>query len=530
MFAVPRGKFGTNFIKELSRLIYLFVDKTKWNRMALDLAHIFIPIMLQKPSSKSKAKLHAELLGQRLEKWKNGDIKSLLKECKDIQARLSKQLNAQKESNHKAFCRLMFAGKVGQAIRFINNDDTIAGVHELNNEVKSILTDKHPVGEEADEEVLLKITDEPPSPVIFEAISAENVKAAIMDLNGSGGPTLVDTDIWKHLICSRYFNKASDTLADAIAGLAKRLCQENIGPECLKAFTASRLIPLDKGTSPSGQLGVRPIGIGEVLRRIVGKCVVKFLRADIQQAAGTLQTCAGLKSGIEAAIHATRRIWDNEETEALLQVDADNAFNRLNRKVALHNIREICPPFYQFLANHYQVPSKLIINTNTGRDELLSQEGSTQGDVAAMAKYALGVTPLINTLGDAVDKDFCKQVWYADDSSALGKLKELLVWWNILYKEGPKYGYYPKPSKTVLIIKGTALLPEATMLFAGTGITISCEGERHLGAVIGSTHFREQYVKNKVETWVKDIQDLSQIATEEPQAALSAYTKGLCHR
>lgn len=30
--------------------------------------------------------------------------------------------------------------------------------------------------------------------------------------------------------------------------------------------------------------------------------------------------------------------------------------------------------------------------------------------------------------------------------------------------------------------------------------------------------------------WVHDVEELSEIAVEEPQAALSAYTKGLCHR
>ena len=34
----------------------------------------------------------------------------------------------------------------------------------------------------------------------------------------------------------------------------------------------------------------------------------------------------------------------------------------------------------------------------------------------------------------------------------------------------------------------------------------------------------------KVEKWVKDVEELSKIAVEEPQAALSAFTKAICHR
>lgn len=68
------------------------------------------------------------------------------------------------------------------------------------------------------------------------------------------------------------------------------------------------------------------------------------------------------------------------------------------------------------------------------------------------------------------------------------------------------------------------------MLFAQNGIQITCEGERHLGAVVGSDSYRTSYVSNKVEKWVIDIKELSKIGKEEPQAAFTAFTKGISHR
>ena len=47
---------------------------------------------------------------------------------------------------------------------------------------------------------------------------------------------------------------------------------------------------------------------------------------------------AGHEAGAEAAIHAMHQIWDEENTEGILLIDARNAFNSLNRKVALPNI------------------------------------------------------------------------------------------------------------------------------------------------------------------------------------------------
>ena len=66
--------------------------------------------------------------------------------------------------------------------------------------------------------------------------------------------------------------------------------------------------------------------------------------------------------------------------------------------------------------------------------------------------------------------------------------------------------------------------------FRGTGITISCEGERHLGAVLGTEKFREKYVQGKVMKWIKDVEELALIGEDDPQLAYSAFTKALSHR
>ena len=68
-----------------------------------------------------------------------------------------------------------------------------------------------------------------------------------------------------------------------------------------------------------------------------------------------------------------------------------------------------------------------------------------------MAAYALGLTPLLDHLQSV--KRSVKHVAFADDLTGAGKLKEIKIWWDTLITEGPKYGYYPKPSKSFLIVK-----------------------------------------------------------------------------
>ena len=70
----------------------------------------------------------------------------------------------------------------------------------------------------------------------------------------------------------------------------------------------------------------------------------------------------------------------------------------------------------------------------------------------------------------------------------------------------------------------------ATELFDGTGVKLTLTGERHLGAVIGSPNFRDEYITNKINKWSEDVKELAEFARDEPQLAYTAYTKALCMR
>ena len=188
---------------------------------------------------------------------------------------------------------------------------------------------------------------------------------------------------------------------------------------------------------------------------------------------------------------------------------------------------------FTYLKNHYQKPAQLVVPNMCvyeDGDDLVSDKGCTQGDVAAMFFYAAGVKPLIDILDETCCQDLCKQSWYADDCGAIGWLLKIKKWWDILTVYGPKFGYYPKPQKTILLVKHPKDLSRAQEIFHGTGVQIQASGNRYLGAAIGSETFKQQYVSDKVSKWVQDLEQLSAIAVEEPQLALAAYTKGICHR
>ena len=522
LFNLPRGKVGNDFITELARLINLFSSESRWGELSLKLVHVFMPLMLQKPAKNSSGPIKAKYLRERLTRWKNGEIDEIFAQCKETQKRLKSNDEFNRCRREREFCRYMLMGKVRKAMQFINNDGDVVGVLPANEEIYSELLGKHPQSRGISQEAKLPETGIKVEPIIFKKINANVIRKIAKNMSGSGGPTQVDADTWRHIICSKFYKNSSVELANSIANMAKKLATKEVKPHITDCLFAGRLIPLEKRPS-----GIRPIGIGEVLRRIISKAITQSIRGDITAASGALQTCSGVEGGIEAAIHAMKKSFDNESCEAMLLVDASNAFNNLNRITALHNIKQICPPFYMFLKNTYEHQSRLFLS-GTG-DIILSQEGTTQGDPAAMAMYALGIRPLMDKLASRLD-EVSKHAWYADDSSACGSLKGILSWWSTLKEEGPKYGYYPNSRKTVLILKDAGKMQEARDRFDPEGIEISLEGERHLGAAIGSQSFKENYVGEKVKKWVDDVSDLAKIAEEEPQLAYAAFTKGLAHR
>ena len=103
------------------------------------------------------------------------------------------------------------------------------------------------------------------------------------------------------------------------------------------------------------------------------------------------QMCGGQIFGIEAAVHAVCQAFDSAECKAALLIDATNAFNSLNRQVALHNIRRLCPPIATILVNSYRATTELFVNCGV----ILSQEGTTQGDPLGIAMYGLATIPLV---------------------------------------------------------------------------------------------------------------------------------------
>ena len=168
----------------------------------------------------------------------------------------------------------------------------------------------------------------------------------------------------------------------------------------------------------------------------------------------------------------------------------------------------------------YRGDASLFIDGET----VYSREGTTQGDPLAMSIYGIAILPLIQKL-----QGLYKQLRFADDASAGGKITQLKDWWTRMQSLGPSFGYHPNPLKTWLLAKEQHL-DTAKEVFEDCDIHITSTGQRHLGSALGSDSFLRDFVATKISSWVDELENFSEVAKTEPQAAYAALTHGLIVR
>ena len=316
LFKVPSGRAGKAFVSEITRLLRAFSDRSALESIALKATMVMPGLLLQKSHSQSKTKEHSEHLEHRMQLWSEGNIEGLLEEGRTIQLQLRRDCRDQNKTSQqtaRTFAKLMMEGKVRAALRLISksssNDvlhlDSYSDPDNLTETVRETLLKKHPNQQPYKRSSIVTPTTptNEPHPIFFDMIDGHLIRSTALRTEGSAGPSRLDAAAWKRMCTS--FKSTSTDLCEASAVTARHLCTCFVEPHSLSAFVACRLVALDKCP------GVRPIGIGETLRRIIGRAIVKGISVDIQAAAaaGPIQLCAGHQFGCEAAVLAMRQVF-----------------------------------------------------------------------------------------------------------------------------------------------------------------------------------------------------------------------------
>ena len=319
----PQGRIGKLFIRKLSFLIR-GVRERKWN---FERVIVFPAVVLYKANGITAAKDIRKRIETRMILWDEEKFAALIGDM-EVEASLRGTGNGPKteEETYRNYNTKVLNGHLRAACRSLTSrggggalspDDICS---KSGTPVLEVLESKHPPLREPESiggpggafEEYPKVPTT--IPLIISSDTVEEVAAKLSGAAGPGGPDSVALKAW----CLG-FGQTSGELRSELAAFATWLANSNPPWAAYRALMACRLVALDK------QPGTRPLGIGETYRRLMAKCILRVVGSRATSSCGNYNLCAGIKAGIEGAVHVIRDA----------RTEADDAYNRAHPEESL---------------------------------------------------------------------------------------------------------------------------------------------------------------------------------------------------
>jgi hypothetical protein len=264
----------------------------------------------------------------------------------------------------------------------------------------------------------------------------------------AGGPTELKP---QHVLDSFVHNwqgEVGRNLAAVVNMMLQGDCPETVRPWVMGAKLAA--LPKKDG-------GLRPIAIGETLRRITGKAMMHCATDSVNQRLKPFQVGVGVKAGAEVLVHVARQ-WlgrnKNERSKVLVMLDLKNAFNSIDRSAVRQGIRRTFPAGAPWIDCCYAEDSWLIL----GEELLTSGRGVQQGDPAGPAIFALGIHEDVEEAIEATLQAFPGELdWvglFLDDTAAAGTARAVNLFVETLRAKWYRKGLELVPSKSIVVPSG----------------------------------------------------------------------------
>ncbi len=203
------------------------------------------------------------------------------------------------DAKARSFNARVLSGRLQSAVRALT-DRSGGGVRQTDDlcskagrPVLQVLQDKHPSLRDptslGDADGAFEPYPDLPASVPV-CVTQDDVEAISSCLSGAAGPGGTDAvELFNWLL---RFGWESETLRTEMADWTKWLANTHPPWAAYWALMANRLVALDK------EPGTRPVGIGEVYRRLWAKCLLKAIGSQATAACGNYNLCAGLEAGM----------------------------------------------------------------------------------------------------------------------------------------------------------------------------------------------------------------------------------------
>ena len=435
----------------------------------------------------------ARLVKERLNRWKRGEYRQLWDEAVKATRSEPKKRAAQtpdlsqEELNTRRASSLAQQGQFTRALQSLCS----AGLAQHNRAALNEMQAKHPPA--AQPSTFQQQSDTPQ--MLFS--TAQVVKAIKSFRKGSApGPSGLRAEHLKATIKCHAPNR-SDRAAEAISKLVNVMGGGKVPDEVAPFLCGAGLFGALKKDG-----GIRPIAVGNLLRRLTSKC---FNAGTADRAAARLgphQLGVGVRGGLEAIVHTVRQLVEiGGEDLAVLQLDLKNAYNMASREAAFKEVEEHFPDCLRWVLTCYNVEAELVF----GDHIILSRSGFHQGDPLAGLLFSLVLQPIIDRIQAEVPS-LKFNGWYLDDGTVVGTKEELRRVVDIIRELGPARGLHLSTAETV----HPPARPKSTIWMFNTNSTepdpldrgiprIQEAGFVLLGTPVGSPEFVEEKIRSRME-------------------------------
>lgn len=342
-------------------------------------------------------------------------------------------------------------GNTVGALRLITSEDKILPRDET---TAQALREKHPLRAVGGPPPQVRLAPNQEPLVLRES---EVYKAIVSFPPGSsGGYTGVRPQHVKEMV-NPVLGPAAEALLTEITTFVNNCLAGLIPDEIKPFFFGASLCALKKKGG-----GIRPIAVGNTLRRLVARAAVRSIRTEAATMLQPNQLGFGVPQGCEAAAHAARAyISSLTEDQAVVKLDFKNAFNSVKREAILTAVQEHCPSILPFVSAGYSKDSTLLF----GKHEVTSAEGIQQGDPLAPFLFCIAVREITTRLSSELN------IWFLDDGTLAGTQDSLLEDLQLVKTRGESMGLVLSPSKCEIIASSEVIiravksvLPEASVV------------------------------------------------------------------
>ena len=202
-------------------------------------------------------------------------------------------------------------------------------------------------------------------------------------------------------------------LEDCLLTIAQRLAAGGPSPSIGQALAAARLIAL-----PKGENSVRPIAVGEVLRRLVARTICLQERAAMAEVFYPLQYGVAVSGGLDQIFHQIQAGLESHDDWGLLKCDLQNAFNCVSRESFFREVSTHLPSILPFTSLLYGQKSPLVYKGNDTITQIWSCQGVHQGDPLGPVYFCLAIQPILQEL--AQEHEGLHITAFFDDVSLMG--------------------------------------------------------------------------------------------------------------